>query len=193
MNDDVNGFAGTGADPDRNDAKSLVAQIGWAGETISVSNTLLWGPSVPFSDNHANGLYDLVVTWDPNEKISAWLNFDYAWNKPSGQNQHAWGLATAARYAVTERLGVSGRFEYVADDSGFAGWLNPNGGAPPSNSSIFSLTGTVDYSLTSSLMVRGEVRYDNITKDFNDNEFFDHGGDLRPDQTTAGVELVYEF
>jgi len=91
MNDDISGFAGTGSDPDRNDAKSLVAQIGWAGETISVANTLLWGPSVPFSDNHANGLYDLVVTWDPNEKISTWLNFDYAWNKPSGQDQHAWG------------------------------------------------------------------------------------------------------
>jgi len=98
------------------------------------------------------------------------------------------------RYAVTERMGVSGRFEYVKDDSGFAGWLNPDGGLNPSNSSIYSLTGTVDYALTSNLMVRGEVRYDNITKDFGDDEFFGKGGDsLKPDQATAGVELVYEF
>ena len=43
-------------------------------------------------------------------------------------------------------------------------------------------------------MVRGEVRYDNITKrNAVDNEFFDKGDDFEPDQVTAGVELVYEF
>jgi hypothetical protein len=134
------------------------------------------------------------VTWDPSENLAMWLNFDYAWFKAEGANQHAWGLATAGRYAVTERVGISGRFEYVKDDDGFVGWVNPTGFLNPRNASIYSLTGTVDYALTSNLMVRGEIRYDNITKDnSNDNEFFDKGGDLRPDQTTAGVEIVYEF
>lgn len=206
MNDDENGFVGVdlggifpglsgSGDPDRNDAKSIAVQLGWEGETISVANTLLWGPSRVFSDNHASGLYDLLVTWDPTDEISAYVNVDFAWFKaPGGANQHAWGLSTAGRYAVTERIGISGRFEFVRDDGGFAGWVNTGLGPPfPSNSEIYSVTGTVDYALTTNLLLRGEIRYDNITKDFNDNEFFDKGGDFRPDQTTAGVELIYEF
>jgi hypothetical protein len=192
MNNDVNGG---GADPDWNDSKSIMGQLGWSGETLSAAGTVLWGNSNFESENHANGLFDVVVIWDPNEKISAWLNFDYAWSKPQGPNQNAWGLAAAARYAVTERLGVSGRVEWVRDDDGFAGWLNPDDVfGPPVDADIWGLTGTVDYALTSNLMVRAEVRYDNINKDnSNDREFFDDGIQLEDDQTTAGVELVYEF
>jgi hypothetical protein len=193
MNDDTNGFFGTGADPDRNEAKSLVAQLGWSGETLAATSTVLWGPSLVFSDKHASGLWDLVVTWDPNEKISAWVNLDYSWNKAVGNNTHAWGIATAGRYAVTERMGISGRFEYVNDEDGHSGWINTGPGPLVVDASIYSITGTFDYALTSNLMVRAEVRYDNITKDANDNEFFDKGGDFRPDQTTAGAEIVYTF
>jgi hypothetical protein len=192
MNDD--GIGG-GSDPDWNDAKSLVAQVGWSGETLSVAGTVLWGPSNFLSDQHANGLFDVVVAWDPMESLSTWLNVDYAWNKAQGPNQDAWGVAAAARYAITERLGVSARAEWVRDDNGFVGWVNPdNIFGPARNADIYGVTGTVDYALTNNLMVRAEVRYDNITKDNSDDrEFWDDGIQLEPDQTTAGVELVYEF
>jgi DUF4097 and DUF4098 domain-containing protein YvlB len=59
---------------------------------------------------------------------------------------------------------------------------------------IYSVTGTVDYAITNNLMVRGEVRFDTISKDGNDDEFFDkHGNNLTDTQTSAGVEVVYEF
>jgi len=192
MNDD--GIGG-GSDPDWNDAKSIMAQLAWSGETVAAASTILWGPSNFQSDNHANGLWDVVVTWDPSESLSTWVNFDYAWSKPQGSNQQAWGVATAARYAVTERLGVSGRVEWVGDNNGFVGWLNPDDVFGPTRSAdIWGLTGTVDYSLTSNLMLRAEVRYDNITKhNSDDREFWNDGVQLEPDQTTAGVELVYEF
>ena len=81
------------------------------------------------------------------------------------------------------------------------GWQNRSGsdGATgnfgnPSNSEIYSLTGTVDYALTSNLMVRAEVRYDDISKDNgSDDEFWDSADDWKPEQVTAGVEIVYEF
>jgi len=203
MNDDENGLFGAGSDPDRNDSKSILFQIAWAGETTSVANTILWGPSELYSDDHASGLWDVVLTWEPNESVLTWFNFDYGWHKAEGPNQHAWGLATAGRYAVTERLGISGRVEFVKDDNGYAGWLNSSGspsaffgyaGTSPRSSAIYSLTGTLDYALTRHLMLRGELRYDDISKDnSNDDEFFDKGGDFKPDQTTAGVEIVYEF
>jgi hypothetical protein len=197
-------LTGAGSDPDRNEAKSIAFQIGWSGETISVASTLLWGPSVEFNDNDSSGLLDLLLTWDPNEKLSTWINWDYAWDNDVNRGAHAWGLAMAGRYAVTERMGVSTRFEVVRTDGEFGPWVNTTcidnnpvvvAGcrADVSNGTIYSLTGTVDYALTSNLMLRGELRYDNVNKDFNDNEFFDSGGDFRPDQTTAGVEIVYEF
>jgi hypothetical protein len=43
-------------------------------------------------------------------------------------------------------------------------------------------------------MLRGEVRYDHVAKPGNDDEFFDKNGNgLTGNQTTAGVEIVYEF
>jgi opacity protein-like surface antigen len=188
---------GTG-DPDFNDAKSITAQVAWAGETVSVANTLVWGPPHVGMNDNSTGIYDVLVNWDPMESLSTWLNFDYAWGRTTaGQKQHAWGLATAARYAISERMGIAGRFEYVADDDFALGWvddpMDPGAGVSR-DASIFSLTGTVDYALTSNLMVRAEVRYDDISKDnSSDDEFFDSVDDWKPEQVTAGVEIVYEF
>jgi hypothetical protein len=210
MNDDQNGFFGMNlpsflpdlagsSDPDRNDAKSIAFQIGWAGDTVSAATSVLWGPSDVFTEDHASGLWDTVVTWDPTEDISTYVNFDYAWDKDQGPNLHAWGLSTAGRYAITERLGISGRFEFVKDNGGFGSFLNLNLPPlslllPPRESTIYSLTGTVDYALTNNLTVRGEVRFDDVTKrNAGDFEFFDKGGDYRAEQVTTGMEIVYEF
>jgi len=78
------------------------------------------------------------------------------------------------------------------------GFLDGNSDTPDTGSvvaaRIYSVTGTVDYALTSNLMVRGEVRYDHTNKhNADDNEFFDRGDDFEPDQVTTGVEIVYEF
>jgi len=98
---------------------------------------------------------------------------------------------------------VSARYEFVKDHKAFLGFQNPSDvfdpggyfdGGDPKTSRIHTITGTVDYALTSNLMLRGEVRYDTITKrNSNDNEFFDNGVDYRPDQVTSGVEIIYEF
>jgi hypothetical protein len=60
-----------------------------------------------------------------------------------------------------------------------------------------SLTGTMDYSLTEQLMVRGEVRYDQADVNrASDKIFFADGNETRDfenDQITAGVEVIYNF
>jgi len=185
-NDDGNGFAG-GSDPDTNAAKSLLSQLAWSGETVGAAVTVLWGPSIPGSPNNANGLADLVVTWDPSERLSAWLNFDYAWFDGPGPTQDGYGIATAARYAVTDRLGVATRLEWVRTD-GAMWWAGTT-----TDTELWGVTGTADYALTDNLMVRGEVRFDQVLKNGSDAEFFDNNGGPEGNQTTAGVEVVYEF
>lgn len=200
-------------DPDNNATKSVTGQVGWAGETTSISTQIIWGGDITNQNGHGSGIWDVVATWDPSENLSTWVNFDYGWNTRSykdtfcdtddgecrsNQNASGWGVAAAGRYAVTERLGVSLRGEFLKDNNSFFGYVTvPQGNqAGDDNKSVrmWTLTGTVDYALTSNLMVRGEVRYDNITK-FNadNNEFFDQGKDFEPDQVTTGVEIVYEF
>ena len=57
----------------------------------------------------------------------------------------------------------------------------------PDDFEIFSLTGTVDHSLTDNLVVRGEVRWDNLIED---NFSFITGEE---DQVVALAEIYYAF
>jgi hypothetical protein len=182
----ANGGSTFAADPDFNSAKAIIGQLAWAGETVGAAATLIWDPS--FGGSTQNGLFDIVLTWDPSERLSTWLNFDYNWFDGPGPDADGYGIATAARYAVTDRMGVSTRLEWVRT-SGPGWWAGTNG-----DTDLYGITGTVDYALTTNLMLRGEVRYDHVAKPGNDDEFFDKNGNgLTGNQTTAGVEIVYEF
>jgi hypothetical protein len=96
------------------------------------------------------GVFDLVVTATPNAKTKIYLNFDYVWSHPAHlPNTSTYGMAVAGRYQWTEALGVAARFEFVVTD--------------PSNERSedeYSLTTTLDYSLTEGLTARGEARFD---------------------------------
>lgn len=73
----------------------------------------------------------------------------------------------------------------------------------PTDVEIWGVTGTVDYLLTDQLKIRGEVRWDTISKDsgIRDGEFFrghiendvNDGHGLSNDQVTIGAEVIYSF
>jgi hypothetical protein len=167
---------------------------------------------------------DLVVTWDPTPEFSGWLNATWrevelsqtrakinglAGQAPSlfGNDATAWGVAAAGRYAINEKLGLALRAEYLDDEDGFftgLAFLGPAAcsggvacGVSGKSVELISLTGTVDYSLTEQLMVRGEVRYDEAdVQRGSDKIFFAEGNETRDfdnDQITAGVEVIYNF
>ena len=86
-------------------------------------------------------------------------------------------------------MGVALRTEYVDLDNFFG---------RGSDLEIWGITTTVDYKLTESLTVRGEIRYDDIN-DGGDLFVDDHrfGAGLaefdNDSQLTAGVEVIYTF
>lgn len=171
----------------------------------------------------------LVITWDPIPDLSMWV--DGTWREvelsqtkntfnasnpllgtyPWGSDVSAWGVAVAGRYALTEKLGIALRGEYVDDSDSFFSGLAfnascvpnaSNGGTglcalPGRSTELYSATATVDYSLTDQLMVRGEVRYDEADVNrTSDKVFFgDKTGNnqYQNDQVTAGVEVIYNF
>jgi hypothetical protein len=146
------------------------------------------------------------------------VNGDYG-DGQCGQRK-AWGVATGGRYAVT---GVARGFapRRVRGGQrllGFCSLPNSdfNGGvdycysmvdgyedyAVETDVKIFGITATVDHLLTDQLMVRGEVRWDNVRHSDNtsNGEFFSGSLDssesdlgLKSNQVTLGAEVVYNF
>ena len=135
-------------------------------------------------------IIDVILSYDPNEQFSTYINADYIETENSrGNDVDGWGVAWAGRMAITESTGVALRAEY-ATLSDFFG--------PSSDLDIWGITTTVDHMLTDNLMVRAEVRYDDISDGprlfVDDNSFGVGAADFdEDDQITAGVEIIYSF
>jgi len=190
-------------DIDINNNKALTWQVGHQiNDMLFASFNGAWGDAdsgsgfdTPSGDKEV--IIDFVLNYDPNEKFSSYVNLDYLKNEggtpltPRGATE-GWGIATAGRYALTDKLGVSGRFEYTGLE------FDSN------DVNLLGLTGTVDYLLTGNLMVRGEVRYDQTLGGDITQVFFQSGGATRGvpgggqeatanNQVTLGAEVIYTF
>jgi hypothetical protein len=116
------------------------------------------------------GLLDAVLTWDPSDKLSTWVNFDYYWVQKTGQGasgnpgQYAlkdlniWAIAGAGRYAITEATGFALRYEYMSFNNFGPG--TPSFLAPKNDANLMSITATLDHHLTDNLVLSAEGRYD---------------------------------
>ncbi len=160
----------TATDSDRN--KALTGQIAYAADKWDIAGSFIHGSrigeledsGIPDPDDPDGGNYpvnrdrnqsdltlaDLVVSFDPTDDITGYVNFTYIWSHPSespNSNTYAW--AAAGRYAFTERTGLASRFEMVVID--------------PSNRKAtdeFALTFTADHMITDYLTGRFEARFD---------------------------------
>ena len=183
--------------------KAVVWKLAWNNDTFGAQlagthgqtsdSTLFHGA---LGGSQKENIYDVILSWDPNEKFSSYVNLDYINtqnNAPTAvvDRTHGLGIAAAGRYAINERAGIALRAE----------WLNLDNKVGP-NLRMYGITGTVDYALTDHLKVRGEARYDNgsgtnaFVKPFcNAGEGCPSAGAARgkSSQTTTGVEVIYSF
>jgi len=187
--------------PDWNKAKAGVLSVATSQDNLSGRATLVYAAD-GFNDNSTkNGLLDVVATFDPSDTLSLWANADYLWEQGSGKS--AWGLAVAGRQALGDRTGVSIRAEY-ANEQG----LNENQfglgdgtcmGGTACLAEVWGLTGTVDHELVENLVLRGEVRYDQVNVRGAVDEFIDGTGstganfDSSKNQVTIGAQVAYIF
>ncbi len=197
----VNGYFAD--DPDNNGSKSILGHVGWENDLMSVGLNGIWGNEQDASSGNASGVVNALFTIDPTDRLSFWVNADYDWID-APEDPHAWGVAAAGRFAFTERTSLAIRAEYVTDDDNFFGLVgfDPNGDLIDSNDTTFALTdisvwgitATLDHLLTDHLKIRGEVRYDDVTKkSTSDDEFFDHSSGFSDDQVVIGAEVIYNF
>ncbi len=179
-------------------------------DTIGISVNGLYGGDSNFAqpdgagrNSDKSGIVDLVVTWDPSDRLSAWLNFGYLWTKNDrkkgtprighGDPQY-FGVAAASRYAITESTGFAVRAEWLRGQD-----MTPSAFDNDNRINAVSLTGTLDHHLTQNLQVRGEFRYDKAwwSRGSNNSFFVDDDpmnlSRLDEDQVLLGMEAVYQF
>ncbi len=199
----ANTSANLGQQQDTDDEKSFLWRIGYKmSDELAIGLNGVYGGDCAAggicgrngTSKDKLGIVDLVVNWDPSDKLSTYLNFDYVWaghNRRTG-DQQAFGLAMAGRYAVTDNTGVAVRGEYVAfrdDFRGFGGTENHFA------TNLWTITSTVDHKLTDHLTVKAELAYHEAHGDGNNNRYFTDSGptSLDDDEVLLGVQMLYEF
>ena len=203
-----------GNDPDTNDAKSLLASVGYGGETFGADVAIAWGAEQNGNSAPVDGLLDVKITWDPTDRFSAYINYDYQWIATRGlsllsdtSDPDAWGLAVAGRYGITETLGLAIRAEFLQDSGNLFGLTgtNPGGvGFIPQDSDIWGITGTFDWTITDGLIAKAEIRYDRVNGNQGSEAQFVGSGPggvsngianvfTNNDQLVGLVELTYQF
>lgn len=207
----VNGWdPSNGADLNNN--KGLLARIGYGQDTWALGVNGYYGSNETVGDDSdQRGLVDVVLNLKPTDSLSMYLNADFGWEQfdldtagTADPDDFWYGFAAAGRYAITDRLGVSLRGEWMKDVESmfFSGGGVSTAGSPVS---VWELTATLDYALTESLIARLEGRSDwaNLGDHTSDRLFLGDsdcnslacGTSLRrqSNQQTVSAELVYKF
>lgn len=193
----VNNSDCCGTSPDNNNQKSLLVGASYGTDTFSLGTSLQWGVSTTMN-NSATGTLDVLASWDPSERFSAWLNFDYKWAPDNstfaGASPDGWGLALAGRVGITDTLGFALRGEVLEDHDQLFGIADAGGAGTGTN--IWGITGTLDWTVYESLVAKAEVRYDAVTiNGGNSNSVFinKNGNFVKSEQVVGGLELSYRF
>jgi hypothetical protein len=201
----VTGFASNGWNNvvSTNSGKTGGVSISYAGKKFGLTETYLTGPRDlgHINDNGPwNNLTDTVLTYNPNAKLSLMANFDYDHQGSDALTDTQLGLSTRVtgadyagiagyvKYAVTPKVNVVARYEYLNDHDGLA--LGLNGGIEPilskyslvlpRNPALALLhdhpqefTATLERTFAGHLVSRLEYRHD-----FSNNNIFESGGNF---------------
>ena len=142
-----------------NGGKTYGVTGAYAWKKVTWNNNYYVGPEHPGTTVGWRSLYDTSVVVNQTDKLSWYLNYDYAHEKDVGAGAGHWtGLAGAARYALGKKYAVAGRLEFFDDANGLS-----TGTAQTIKE--FTLTG--EYQIKGWLISRLEFR-----NDWSDKPFF---------------------
>lgn len=140
------------------------------------------GPQYTSINNRNRNLYDTTLLLTPNDKVNAYLNFDYGrQNRATSGADHWIGFAGALHFQINKYFAISPRAEYFDDTAGFAT------GTPQK---LHEVTITGEYKIMAGLLSRLEYRHDGSTV-----PFFYHGAipSSSKSQDTVTVGFVGYF
>jgi hypothetical protein len=193
---------------DTDDNKVLLWHLGFqASDELSVQLNGLYGSNCQLGggkcvddgrDRDRHGVVDLILNWDPTDQLSLWVNTDYMWASKEGRGSSAGdpalvGFAAAGRYAASDKCGIALRTEYIHF---WDNWVNANTLEDHDDSSVWSITGTLDHKFGNHVTLKGEAVYQLGDADNTSNAIFfqgRHGVQNKNDQLILGAQLIYQF
>ncbi|MCH2172567.1 porin, partial [Myxococcota bacterium] len=154
--------AGSNGNLDANGGKNGIFGLAWDGGTMGLNVAYMYstdpidGATVtPFINNtptnvdDSSHMVDVIASWNPSDNLGVYVNFDYLkTDQPGAGEISTKGLAAASRLAISDTTGIAARFEYLSQD--VAG----------TETTWYTVTGTVDHALTDNLTARAEIRWD---------------------------------
>ncbi len=149
---------------------------------LSIVQNYMTGPEQPNDNKRYRHLSDTTVTYGFNKRWALMGNYDYGIDTlTAGGKVHWQGVAGYLRYAPTERLAFTPRYEWFDDHDGFS-----TGTAQRVKE--FTMTG--EYKLRPSLITRFEFR-----RDWSNQPFFPKSDPtvLARSQSTVLSGLIWTF
>jgi hypothetical protein len=151
----------------------------YAKKKFTWFNNFYTGPNVNGLNRGHRNLYDTTLLLTPNDRVSAYVNFDYAQQQRIAPGtDKIGGIAAALRVQVTKRVAFSPRIEYFNDPSGYSTGTSQR---------LHEVTLTGEYRFADWLLSRAEYRHDESSA-----PFFDHGNEpaSRQSQNTVTIGFV---
>ncbi len=179
-------------------------------KTMIGSLTLTPIKDVSFSINGINGaertndnrndrtVLDLVASWKPIEQLTLMGNYDYGHESgvthgvlgTTGFDTGNWeGLALYAKYDLTPKWALAGRWEIFNDMDNVRTGLTGPGGSTLDNLHFYEWTFTSQWTLYEHVLARLEYRHDWS----NERVFFHDKSAFRDYQDTIAAELICHF
>jgi hypothetical protein len=167
---------------DNNSGKTIGITGGVTRKKFTWSNNYYVGPEKSDTNHGYRNLYDTTLLLTPNDKVSAYLNFDYGHERRITTGIDRWiGFAGALHYQLNKYLAITPRAEYYDDATGFT---------TGTRQKLHEVTVTGEYKMVEGLLARLEYR-----RDDSNTPFYDRGGTpaAGKTQTTITLGLVAFF
>jgi hypothetical protein len=166
-------------------------------ENLSFGGTYMFGPEQGGDSHDQRHLLDLVAQYQPLDRLTLKLNLDIAreedaLSETDGGKAHWNGIAAYAKYDLTDKWSVAGRWEVFNDDDGARTAVNASTTSPTGSAindiQLMEWTLTNEYKLNSHLIARLEYRLDKA-----DSAVFRHDQGFSDYQNTLAVEFIAPF
>ncbi|MBI3318107.1 MAG: porin [Candidatus Omnitrophica bacterium] len=176
---------------DNNTGKS----IEWQGILTPNSKTFLsvtgmHGPEQNADNRDDRHLIDVVLGYNPTDRLSLKLNYDYGHEQDAVtenvENASWQGVAAYARYQLNDWYALALRGEYFADEDGIRTASRANNGV--TDLRLWELTLTQEFKLYKDLITRLEWRHDHASANV-----FNAGSSNDNTQDTLSLEMIYPF
>ena len=168
---------------ENNSGKSFAIQAGFSPvENVSIVQNYMVGPELT-DDDSLRHVFDTIVTYDYNDKISFLVNYDYGMEEgllPTDPDSKWQGVAGYVRYAFDDKMATSSRMEWFQDDDAWSTGVAQQ---------VKEFTQTFEYRLADGLQSRFEFRRDWSTAPF----FLKGANRFVQNQTTFLIGLIYSF